>query len=406
MLSHWHLVHFQLHNETIRLADLPVTGFRLKYASRAAHELRLTLETSSSVTDPSDLWSSFNRGDGYALLYDDWVSPAMPEQGSAYRTMFYGRLETTETVDTGTSRKIVLLFKGGWHYLTLAMYRSTTAPKTTLAKIGGSTLSASQWCDHILWAASLAAPGDGIQYTSQSMVDSIVSSLKLPEFTVRDATYAQVLESILAFWPDVVSYTHPRGVDDSLHVRIPSLCLAPPTTLLSVSDILSLDGYGGALVSQNIELRPNPLVPGVRVYKEDGNSAEIGSPTGLGGLMYTIDPTDASYAFYWDDFYNRYSSSLPYYIYTQNRLARPEGSIELVGDRPPGLCYLENNGCSYLLDLGIEEYSANIRSVEFDIAEGRTTINFGPSPDVDPDDLVSLLRANFFGSWKFAMNRR
>lgn len=409
MLSHWHLIHFKLHNEHICLADLPVTGFRLKYASRAAHELRLTFEASSSVTDPADLWSSFKRGDGYALIYDDWrpLNTSVDDSSYRYRTMFYGRLETTETVDTGNSRKIVLLFKGGWHYLTLAVYRpDTLTDTTTLATIGGNALTASQWCDKILYAASLAAPGAGIHYESLSMVGSIVSSLKLPMFTVRDATYAQVLESILAFWPDVVSYTSPGHVDDSLYVRVPSLYLTTPTTVLRVSGILDREGYGGAIVSQNIELRPNPLIPGVRVYKEDGTSAQIGYPERLGGLMYTIDPASAPYAFYWNDFYNHYSSDLPYYIFTENRLSRPEGSISLVGDRPPGLCYLENNGCSYLLSLDIGDYASNIRNVEFDVAEGRTTIDFGPSPDVDPDDLVSLLRANFFGSWRFAMNRR
>lgn len=408
MLSHWHLFHSLLHDQHICLADLPVTGFRLKYASRAAHELRLTFETSSSVTNPGDLWASFSRGDGYALLYDDWLSPTMPESGPGVRTMFYGRLETTETVDTGNSRKIVLLFKGGWHYLTLAVYRpNVLATTTTLATIGGDNLTASKWCDEILYAASSAAPGAGITYTSQNMVNSNVSGLKLPAFTVRDATFAQVLESILAFWPDVVSYTSPGRVDDSLRVRKPSLYLQHPTqTVLSVSDILEMEGYGGALVSQNIELRPNPLVPGVRVFKENGGSAQIGNPDLPGGLMYTIDPAAATYAFSWNDFYARYSSDLPYYIFTENRLPRPEGSIELVGNRPPGLCYLENNGCSYRLSLEIGEYAANIRSVEFDIAEGRTTVAFGPSPDVDPNDLVSLLRANYFASGRLAMYPR
>lgn len=396
MLSHWHLYH-PSGSAHICLADLPVTDFRLKYASRAAHELRLVLEASSSVFQATDLWEHFERGKSLGLTYDEWIPIATPESGFFNQTMFYGRLETTETIVSGTSRKVVLLFKGGWHYLTLGIYRpdrlSTT---TTVATIGGNTHNANWWAGKILLAAHLAPScTDGLFVSDNSLIDPVVSSLYLPAITVRDVTYAQALESILDFWPDVVSYTHVHGGDGTAAVK-PELRLVVPSRGITVSDILSRDGNGGSLVSQNIVLGPSYPVPGVRVFKENGESTKIGAPDGCGGLMYTVAPSIESYI----DF-----SSLPYFIYNQTRTAAPEGSLELVGERPPGLSYLANSGCSNLLQLGIGEFSANIQSVEFDIAQGRTTINFGHPPSVSLDNLVSLLRANYFGALKRASSR-
>lgn len=404
MLSHWHLYYYHDGNRyTIGLADLPVTGFRLKYASRAADELRLTLEAAPSIFSPADLWQHFERGRSYALTCD-----AFPVSGggTTNKPMFYGRLETTETANTGTSRKIVLVFKGGWHYLTLAMYR----PNTTSVTLGGNTHTATEWAQYILWLAARAAPGKGIFYPSGSPEHDIpahipasVSSLYLPEFTARDITYAQALDAILAFWPDVVSYPAWTAVDlDLASSPCPQLCLGTPSVVQRLSDILAGATDGGDLVSQNVELRPG--VPGVRVYAEDGTrSAQIGNPDDLGGLMYTLDPSLAQYAFYWDGFSNRYASEVPYYIYSQTQVTPPEGAVELVGKIPPGLFHLSRNK---LLSLEIGESATVMQSIEFDIAQGRAVINFGNPPSVDLDNLVSLIRANFFGSWHFAMNRR
>lgn len=434
---------------SVRISDLPVTSFKIKFCSRASDEVRLRFETDSNLTDPEYAWSLFAIGKLY------WFTCAWESHGVTIedKPMFCGTLTKTSPSDEGTSKYTDFVFLGGWYYLEQTIYRNSAGGILLPSPV--FTLSATRIENairSILWCASgNPYSGDsnahrGISYSDASgpnheTIRACVShgttsrntawNPKIPETSFNSHTCAEALERVISYWPDYQTWTgftkvmlsgegspYPRFYVKRLRSK-PTVEIPMDVDTLPVPSGEDSTGWdpaveegssilfgSGEVVSRSYDWI-NPLCPGVRVYRRDANLADnkrtfsIGEPDDLGGLTVATNSDDSDGTFM---FFNQLleddtvvpASLLPGEIDRMMETPHWEGTVVLLGKDPPGLFTIRPNK---YLSLGLTDrgpgiQNSPIQSVEFNIGLGQTTIECGWPSSADPDDLISLVKAN------------
>lgn len=428
---------------SVRLDYLPVASFRLFFRSRAADEVRLKLETSSPLVEPSQVWEHFKSGELY-LFSCDWIN-----QGSIHRDrpMFLGTLDHMSPSDAGDACSSELVFLGGWYYLEKTIFGDNSNLEGYGQYWSPRELEPYRFEANVLVRCALfraAYPNDsGIFYPNSPTPNTAgtilygavdVSDLRLPSMAFNSNTCAQAVWRAIAFWPDVQTWTafHTTSMTAGNLFPHPSLYVQrqsdAPTSLLPSTGINDADepddlddgddptgveglvhAFGhGKVVSRSYETT-GPACPGVMVIKlgPNGTAQAICHTSApgqriedrIGTLSFALAPEEYQNTsiFYTQDSDPRIRSNLPFEIWAA-RLKQNSwgGTVVLSWKEPPGLFSIRPD--KWLgLNLGLEP--SPVQSVEFDIGLGLTTIEAGWPSYLDSNDLFTLVRANSY--WRY-----
>lgn len=414
-------------NTVTPLSAFAPLSFKLTFRSRDIDEVRLLFDA-----DNTTALSTWPVGVPFSVYVADSPS-ASPTR------IFYGRCEKILHRQSGKSRQVEIIFHGGWSILTRQMYYQAWPAGyiaanerlysdkpwfehyTTRVILGrcpeylryyhahqvwGQTLAAAvsaghalseyltidqQLCD-ILTAARIT---NGLSQWRRGSSHISVSSDFVPLSERLNLTCAEAVNATLSSFPNAVSWydhaddffgftTTPPALSVSLDAaediqiaRIHS-CEASVVKLY-FEKIVTSDAGNKYYSSHAIRYPPDDCTSAECARHEEYSDALVETFGMLDAATARAIPSDLAQTIY-------NSACGPFY----------EGDVTLVDQDPPGLG-LYRPGKALNLTGGETAWGSMkmpIQSVEFDVSAGRTTIQFGPPNHLEPQDLISLARAN------------